>query len=78
MMLDKDIKKILNELGFKEKGKNKSFYLTFKKEKINYTLRLVNHKKHKKSRYKIINLVYKTRDDILKYWKEGKLNYENY
>lgn len=77
-MLDKDIEKILLDLGFKEKGKNNSFYLVFKKEKITYTLRVANHKKHVRSRYKIINLVYKTGEDILKYLKEGKLNYENY
>ena len=77
-MLDKDVEKILNNLGFKKKGKNNSFYLTFKKEKVTYTLRVANHKKHVKSRYKIINLVYKTKNDILKYFEEGKLNYENY
>lgn len=77
-MLDKDIEKILLDLGFKEKGKNSSFYLVFKKEKVTYTLRVANHKRHIKSRYKIINLVYKTKNDILKYLEEGKLNYENY
>ena len=77
-MLDKDIEKILLDLGFKEKGKNNSFYLTFKKEKVTYTLRVANHKKHVRSRYKVINLVYKTKNDILRYLKEGKLNYENY
>lgn len=77
-MLNKDIEKILLDLGFKEKGKNSSFYLVFKKEKITYTLRVANHKKHVRSRYKIINLVYKTKDDILRYLEEGKLNYENY
>lgn len=77
-MLDKDIEKILLDLGFKEKGKNNSFYLTFKKDKVRYSLRVANHKKHVKSSYKIINLVYKTKEDILRYLKEGKLNYENY
>ena len=77
-MLNKDIEKILLDLGFKEKGKNSSFYLVFKKEKVTYTLRVANHKKHVRSRYKIINLVYKTKDDILRYLEEGKLNYENY
>lgn len=77
-MLNKDIEKILLDLGFKEKGKNNSFYLVFKKEKVTYTLRVANHKRHIKSRYKIINLVYKTKDDILRYLEEGKLNYENY
>lgn len=77
-MLNKNIEKILLDLGFKEKGKNSSFYLVFKKEKVTYTLRVANHKRHIKSRYKIINLVYKTKDDILRYLEEGKLNYENY
>lgn len=77
-MLNKDIEKILLDLGFKEKGKNNSFYLVFKKEKVTYTLRVANHKKHVRSHYKIINLVYKTKDDILRYLEEGKLNYENY
>lgn len=78
-MLSKDIEKILKNLGFKEKGKNKSFYLTFKNsERKNVTIRISNHKKHRNTRYILINYVCKNDYDVLKLLKKGKLNYENY